>query len=187
MRRRPTPIRWPAASRTRRPSGSPDPVADRPGTDPRGRRGAATAAGRRQRWTDVMMRRRSYGWICLALLVLGPWRSRRFRPRGRDRGAASPSRSPSRRTRRSSSAARRIAAEVKISEPELLDRVEFLVGDDVIFVDREPPFECIHDFGDATRSQVVRAIAYHLEGGHRRGCGDHPQDPLHDRWSRSTA
>ena len=57
----------------------------------------------------------------------------------------------------------RIAAEVEMDEPELLDRVEFLVGDDVIFVDREAPFECTHDFGDATRSQVVRAIAYHLE------------------------
>jgi Ca-activated chloride channel family protein len=57
----------------------------------------------------------------------------------------------------------RIAAEVEISVPELLDRVEFLVGDDVIFVDREPPFECLHDFGGDSRSQVVRAIAYHKE------------------------
>jgi Ca-activated chloride channel family protein len=58
----------------------------------------------------------------------------------------------------------RIAAEVEISDPQLVDRVEFLVGDEVIFVDREPPYECYHDFGEASRSWIVRAVAYHVEG-----------------------
>ena len=34
----------------------------------------------------------------------------------------------------------KIAAKVKVDDPDLLDRVEFVVGDEVIFVDREPPF-----------------------------------------------
>ncbi len=57
----------------------------------------------------------------------------------------------------------KIAAKVKIEDPDLLDRVEFIVGDEVIFVDREPPFECFHDFGEESRSWIVRAIAYHVE------------------------
>ena len=58
----------------------------------------------------------------------------------------------------------KIVAKVKIEDPRDLDRVEFLIGDDVIFVDREPPFECLHDFDDESRSHIVRAIAYHREG-----------------------
>ena len=54
----------------------------------------------------------------------------------------------------------KITAEVKIDDPELLDRVEFIVGDEVVFVDREPPWECFHDFGEESRSWVVRAIAH---------------------------
>jgi VWFA-related protein len=46
---------------------------------------------------------------------------------------------------------------------DLVDRVEFLVGDDVIFVDREPPFECFHDFGEESKSWIIRAVAYHVE------------------------
>jgi VWFA-related protein len=58
----------------------------------------------------------------------------------------------------------KIAAAVKINDPEMLDRVEFIAGEDVIFVDREPPFECFHDFGEAQRSWIIRVIAYHAEG-----------------------
>lgn len=58
----------------------------------------------------------------------------------------------------------KIAAKVKIERPEDVDRVEFLVGDKVVFVDREPPYECYHDFGEVSRSWVIRAIAYHKEG-----------------------
>jgi Ca-activated chloride channel family protein len=58
----------------------------------------------------------------------------------------------------------KITAALQISEPQLLDRVEFIVGDSVIFVDREAPFECLHDFGEESRSWIVRAVAYHEEG-----------------------
>jgi Ca-activated chloride channel family protein len=58
----------------------------------------------------------------------------------------------------------RIAAKVKIERAEDVDRVEFLVNDKVIFVDREPPYECFHDFGEIPRSWVIRAVAYHKEG-----------------------
>ena len=57
----------------------------------------------------------------------------------------------------------KIAAEVEIGDPKMLDRVEFIVGDDVIFVDREAPFECFHDFGEESRSWIVRAVAHHKE------------------------
>lgn len=57
----------------------------------------------------------------------------------------------------------RIAATVKIDDVTLIDRVEFLIGDEVIFVDREAPFECFHDFGEESRSWIVRAVAYHVE------------------------
>lgn len=57
----------------------------------------------------------------------------------------------------------KIVAEVKIEQQDLVDRVEFLVGDEVIFVDREPPYECVHDFGEESKSWIVRAVAYHKE------------------------
>ncbi|MHC4831793.1 MAG: VWA domain-containing protein [Planctomycetota bacterium] len=57
----------------------------------------------------------------------------------------------------------KISAKVKIDDPDLLDRVEFIVGDEVIFVDREAPFECFHDFGENSQSWIVRAVAYHVE------------------------
>jgi VWFA-related protein len=57
----------------------------------------------------------------------------------------------------------KIAATVKIEKADLVDRVEFLVGDEVIFVDRELPYECVHDFGEASKSWIVRAVAYHKE------------------------
>ena len=58
----------------------------------------------------------------------------------------------------------KIVAKLEIPDPRDLDRVEFLIGDEVIFVDREPPFECVHEFGDESRSYIVRAIAYHRKG-----------------------
>jgi len=57
----------------------------------------------------------------------------------------------------------RIGATVRVDDPELVDRVEFFVDDRRIFVDRERPYECVHDFGPPTRSSVVRAVAYHRE------------------------
>jgi Ca-activated chloride channel family protein len=42
--------------------------------------------------------------------------------------------------------------------------VEFVIADDVAFVDREPPYEFFFNFGEEQRSWVVRAIAWHKEG-----------------------
>jgi Ca-activated chloride channel family protein len=58
----------------------------------------------------------------------------------------------------------KIAAAVEIDDPSLVDRVEFVVADEVVFVDREPPYEFFFDFGEEQRSWVVRAIAWHKEG-----------------------
>lgn len=58
----------------------------------------------------------------------------------------------------------KIAAAVEIDDPSLVDRVEFVIADDVAFVDREPPYEFFFDFGEEQRTWVVRAIAWHKEG-----------------------
>jgi Ca-activated chloride channel family protein len=57
-----------------------------------------------------------------------------------------------------------IRAEVKAEVASDVDRVEFLVKDKVIFVDREAPYECVHDFGDESKAWVIRAVLYHREG-----------------------
>lgn len=57
----------------------------------------------------------------------------------------------------------KIAAEVRISDPDLLDRVEFMLGDEVVFVDRESPFEYFHDFGESSQSWIIRVVAHHVE------------------------
>jgi Ca-activated chloride channel family protein len=58
----------------------------------------------------------------------------------------------------------KIAADVRIDDPALIDRVEFLLADEVLFIDREAPFEFRHDFGEESRSWIIRAVAYHAEG-----------------------
>ena len=58
----------------------------------------------------------------------------------------------------------KIHAEVQSEVPTDIDRVEFLVRDKVVFVDREPPYECVHDFGEESKAWVIRAVAYHREG-----------------------
>jgi Ca-activated chloride channel family protein len=58
----------------------------------------------------------------------------------------------------------KIAAKVRIENANDIDRVEFLLADKVIFVDREAPYECVHDFGEVAKSWVIRAVAYHKEG-----------------------
>jgi len=57
-----------------------------------------------------------------------------------------------------------IRAEVRAETPGDVDRVEFLVKDKVIYVDREPPYECVHDFGEESKAWVIRAVLYHREG-----------------------
>jgi Ca-activated chloride channel family protein len=58
----------------------------------------------------------------------------------------------------------RIRAEVKAEDAADVDRVEFLVKDKVVFVDREAPYECTYDFGEQSKAWVIRAVAYHREG-----------------------
>lgn len=58
----------------------------------------------------------------------------------------------------------KIVAEVSIDDPEMIDKVEFIVGEETIFIDREPPFECFHDFGEDPASWIVRVVAHHVEG-----------------------
>ena len=53
----------------------------------------------------------------------------------------------------------KLAADVKIDDPTMIDHVEFVVGDEVVFVDREAPYECFHDFGEESRSWIIRAVA----------------------------
>lgn len=58
----------------------------------------------------------------------------------------------------------RIIATVRAPDPKDVERVVFVVNDKTVFVDREPPWECSFDFGEESRSWVVRAIAWHREG-----------------------
>lgn len=60
----------------------------------------------------------------------------------------------------------RIAAQVDSRHPIEGLRVEFSVAGRLIFIDREPPWECFHDFGDASRSWVVEAKAVAPDGTH---------------------
>jgi Ca-activated chloride channel family protein len=57
-----------------------------------------------------------------------------------------------------------ITASVRVPDPRDIERVEFLVGDRIVFVDKEAPYECFFDFGQKPKSWVVRAVAYHKEG-----------------------
>lgn len=58
----------------------------------------------------------------------------------------------------------RIAAEVTSEEPGAATEVTFYVGEKKIFVDREPPYQTVHDFGTEPKSMVVRAVATHRAG-----------------------
>ncbi len=58
----------------------------------------------------------------------------------------------------------RIAAEVEIADRRLIERVEFAIDDRVVFVDREPPWEFVYDFGEVGKTWVVRVAAFHAEG-----------------------
>jgi Ca-activated chloride channel family protein len=57
-----------------------------------------------------------------------------------------------------------ITAEVKIDDPSLVDRVEFTVDEKLVFIDKEPPYACIFDFGTAPHSFVIKAKAVHRGG-----------------------
>jgi len=57
-----------------------------------------------------------------------------------------------------------IEAEVKASDPSATEKVEFYVDDKLIFIDTEPPYRCVFDFGTEPRSWVIKATAFHREG-----------------------
>ncbi|HEU4401967.1 MAG TPA: VWA domain-containing protein [Candidatus Polarisedimenticolia bacterium] len=57
-----------------------------------------------------------------------------------------------------------IEAEVTAADPSLVQKVEFFVDDRLVFIDTEPPYRCVFDFGREPRSWVIRAVAYHREG-----------------------
>jgi len=57
-----------------------------------------------------------------------------------------------------------IDAEVKTSEPNVIEKVEFYVDDKLIFIDTEPPYHCTFDFGTEARSWIIKAVAHHREG-----------------------
>jgi Ca-activated chloride channel family protein len=57
-----------------------------------------------------------------------------------------------------------IDAEVRAADPALVEKVEFFVDDNLIFIDTERPYRCVFDFGSEPRSWVIRAVAHHLEG-----------------------
>ncbi|MDH3626984.1 MAG: VWA domain-containing protein [Acidobacteriota bacterium] len=58
----------------------------------------------------------------------------------------------------------KIVADLKSTDASQVERVEFIVGDTVVFVDRESPWEYFHDFGAGDRSNIVKVVAHHIEG-----------------------
>ncbi|MBI4162015.1 MAG: VWA domain-containing protein [Acidobacteria bacterium] len=57
-----------------------------------------------------------------------------------------------------------ITAEVRAADPEGVERVEFFVDGVLIFIDQEPPYRCVFDFGGEPRSRVVKAVAQYAGG-----------------------
>jgi VWFA-related protein len=57
-----------------------------------------------------------------------------------------------------------IDAEVDAADPALIEKVEFFVDDQLVFIDTEMPYHCVYDFGAEPRSWVIQAVAYHAEG-----------------------
>src|SRR4030095_591756 len=70
-----------------------------------------------------------------------------------------------------------ILAEVKAAEPSLVEKVEFYVDDKLVFIDKEPPYSCVYDFGSEPRSYVLKANAYHREGVTVTGTSLTPHNP----------
>jgi VWFA-related protein len=57
-----------------------------------------------------------------------------------------------------------IEAEVAAADPALVEKVEFQVDGRLVFIDTEPPYKCVFDFGTEPRSWVLTAVAFHKEG-----------------------
>ncbi|MFQ5718937.1 MAG: VWA domain-containing protein [Acidobacteriota bacterium] len=58
----------------------------------------------------------------------------------------------------------RLRAEVKSEVADQVLDVTFWVGDELVFVDPEAPYQTVYDFGSESRSVVVRAVARHAAG-----------------------
>lgn len=58
----------------------------------------------------------------------------------------------------------RLLAEVKLDDPSRVLEVTFWVGEELVFVDKEAPYQTVYDFGSEARSVVVRAVARHVAG-----------------------
>ncbi len=57
----------------------------------------------------------------------------------------------------------RVTAEVDTDEPTFVAKVEFYIDDRLIYIDKEPPYEIVYDFGKEPRSFVLRTDAYHID------------------------
>jgi len=53
----------------------------------------------------------------------------------------------------------RVTAEVEAPEGVQDIRVEFSIGGNLVYIDREAPYQLFHDFGDEPRSYVIEAVA----------------------------
>lgn len=56
-----------------------------------------------------------------------------------------------------------VTAEVTTDEPRFVAKVEFYVDDKLVYIDKEPPYELVYEFGDDPRSFVLRVDAYHVD------------------------
>jgi VWFA-related protein len=62
----------------------------------------------------------------------------------------------------------RVAAEVTAPAEVRGVRVEFSIGGKLVYIDREPPYELFHDFGEDPHSWVIEAVAVSPEGDQAR-------------------
>jgi Ca-activated chloride channel family protein len=61
----------------------------------------------------------------------------------------------------------KITAEVPTEGEVRIESVEFKVGEETIFIDTEPPYQCVYDFGDMPRSWVIHTVARSADGRQR--------------------
>ena len=61
----------------------------------------------------------------------------------------------------------KITAEVPTEGEVRIEWVEFKVGEEVVFIDNEAPYQCVYDFGDVPRSWVIHAVARSADGRQR--------------------
>ncbi|MEE9218866.1 MAG: VWA domain-containing protein [Acidobacteriota bacterium] len=62
----------------------------------------------------------------------------------------------------------RIVAEISTEGEVRIESVEFRVGEEIIFVDDEAPYQCVHEFGEEPRSWIIHAVARSADGRMRQ-------------------